>query len=118
MPQVRRPTIIQVGYIPFDVTYLDDEAWDKKGLDLGDGGQCNGAKGTIDIRDTDQHPIHVKEILLHEVLHACFYASQMTIENRLHREEDIEETVVGRLSPVLLQVIRDNPDLVDFLRSP
>ena len=50
-----------------------------------------------------------KEFLLHEILHACTYPSfngntQMT-----------DEGFVTAVSPVLLQVMQDNPDLLTYL---
>ena len=50
-----------------------------------------------------------KEFLVHEILHACTYPSfngdtQMT-----------DEDFVTAVSPVLLQVVQDNPDLVAYL---
>jgi hypothetical protein len=114
----KRPSVIQVGYIPFTVEYLDDKAWEERGLPDGDGGQTHGAKASIVVREPEgQHPIHAKEILLHEVLHACFYASGMTIEGTLRIQDDIEEHVVSRMSPVLLQVLRANPELAAYVMS-
>lgn len=46
--------------------------------------------------------------LLHEVLHAC--TEQVNL-----KDNDDEETFVSRVSPLLLQVLRENPDLVAYL---
>lgn len=115
----KRPTELRVGYLPFTVTYLNDEEWAKRtDLSDGDGGQCNGAKAEIVVRlAEDQHDIHVKEILLHETLHACFYASGITVNEDLRVHPDIEESVVARVSPVLLQVMRDNPEFAAYVMS-
>lgn len=114
-----RPTKIKVGYITFDVIYLDDEAWAANPeLSDGDAGQTNGSRAEIHVRlATGQHEIHMKEVLLHEVLHACFYASGITIEGTLRVQDDIEEYTVARVSPVLLQTLRDNPQLSKYLES-
>lgn len=52
-----------------------------------------------------------REVTLHEVVHAAVGAA------RLHKDiiHDHEESVVDRLTPVLLAIIRDNPKLIEFL---
>jgi hypothetical protein len=118
MAEPKRPIELRVGYLHFTVEYLSDQEWEKRGLDGEDGGQTNGSACTIVIRDSEgMNEIHVKEILLHEVLHACFYSSGMTIEASFREQRDIEEYVVGRCTPVLLQTFRDNPDLSLYLES-
>lgn len=114
----KRPTSLRVGYIDFTVEYLEEADWEAQGFPDSDGGQTNGSQARIVIRQPEkQHEIHTKEILLHEILHAVFYSSGLTIEGGLRQVEDIEEHVVGRLSPVLLQTLRDNPELAAYLQS-
>ena len=50
-----------------------------------------------------------KEICLHEVLHTCTYP--MLADEKKHTEEEFIEAV----TPVLLQVIQDNPELLEYL---
>ena len=50
-----------------------------------------------------------REILVHELLHACTHPSL----NGDDRHTD-EEFVTG-VTPVLLQVLQDNPDLLEYL---
>lgn len=50
------------------------------------------------------------EVLLHEVLHAIYYAS-----NLRSRFADEEEDIVSELAIELLDVLRRNPKLTDFL---
>jgi hypothetical protein len=52
----------------------------------------------------------LREVLLHEVLHAIVGSSRMALW-----ESDEEERIVAQLSPVLLNVLRTNPDLARFL---
>lgn len=49
----------------------------------------------------------LREIIVHEILHACAYPTDLD-----------EEPFVTVIAPVLVQVIRDNPQLIDFLREP
>lgn len=117
MAQSKRPTSLKIGWMDFEVRYLDDEEWTAEpSLSEGDGGQCDGAIAVISIRLAEhQHDIHVKEILLHEVMHACFYACGITVNEDLRTVPDIEEHVVFRTAPFMLGVLRDNPDLAAFL---
>ena|ERR1700677_2215579 len=50
-----------------------------------------------------------QEIFLHEALHACLHS----VANGGSKNE--EEDFVEALSPVLLQVLQDNPELVEYL---
>lgn len=116
--QVLRPTSLKVGYMDFEIRYLEDEEWKKAGLPEGDGGECNGASAVISVRLAEnQHDIHVREILLHETLHACFYASGISINDDLRIYPDIEEGIIARVAPVLIAVMRDNPEFSKFLES-
>ena len=51
-----------------------------------------------------------KEILVHEVLHACTHPSFLGAEDKF-----TDEDFVTAVAPVLLQVIQDNPDLLAYL---
>jgi len=53
-----------------------------------------------------------RSILLHELLHACARAAD------LQAPEDTEETVVAALTGPLLQALRDNPALLEYLTGP
>lgn len=71
-------------------------------------GQCDTSACQIVI-DPDQSPTQLLDTLLHEVLHACFDLIGASSDV----DHDTEEKLVRRLSPVLIQVLRDNPGLVD-----
>jgi hypothetical protein len=49
-----------------------------------------------------------KETLIHEILHAATYPS-------LNEKTMTDEDFVTAVSPVLLQVLQDNPELVEYL---
>lgn len=52
----------------------------------------------------------VQEVLLHEVLHACTYHF-WNMDDKVIGEEE----AVTMLSPILLQVLQDNPELIAFI---
>lgn len=51
-----------------------------------------------------------RETLLHELLHAVIAVSGVKVKN--------EERVIRALSPVLLDTLRRNPELADYLLTP
>jgi hypothetical protein len=55
----------------------------------------------------------VREILIHELLHLCTYPS-FTGAYETDPKLDAEE-FVNAVAPTLLQVLRDNPELVAYL---
>jgi hypothetical protein len=61
----------------------------------------------------DRHEMIIRETLLHEILHAC--ASVAGLDHELGAE--LEEKVVRRLAPVLLDVLQRNSKLLPFLTS-
>jgi len=56
-----------------------------------------------------------KEVLLHEALHCCTYPS-FTGAYETDPKLDAED-FVNCVAPVLLQVLRDNPDLLAYLNG-
>ena len=54
-----------------------------------------------------------QEILLHELLHACTYPSFTGVYEG--EEKLMTEEFVNAVAPVLLQVLKDNPKLVEYL---
>ena len=73
-----------------------------------DNGECDFDGVAINVKPRLRRG-KAKEILLHEVLHATTHPSL----NGSGAHTD-EEFVTG-ISPVLLQVLQDNPDLVEYL---
>lgn len=65
----------------------------------------------IQIEGAGAGPTVRANTLLHEVMHACLAMAGIT---DVLTDED-EERVVRRLSPLLLQALRDNPGLVTYL---
>lgn len=61
--------------------------------------------------NVDQSTVSMKDTLLHEVLHACFF----TVNLRDQVDYEAEERIVRRLSTILLQVLRSNPKLVEYV---
>ena len=71
-------------------------------------GQCDH-KALAIMLSPDQAPLALKSTLLHEVLHAVINTAGFEIT-----DED-EERLVSVLEAPLLQLVRDNPDLIAWL---
>ena len=70
-------------------------------------GECDFDNTQIVVRKRLKKSV-AKETLLHELVHACLYPS---FDDKAITTEDF----VLALSPVLLQVIEDNPELLEYL---
>lgn len=52
------------------------------------------------------------ETLLHEALHCVWHQTPLTVEH-----DGAEEQVVTAMAPLILELLRSNPDLVAFLTA-
>lgn len=115
MPSMRPPRAIRIG--PFDVRVdLSKKAQEKVDRD-NDGplyGLWDGRNATIMLSSRAADTI-LRETLLHEVLHAIF---ELSGASSVHiKDSDTEEGIVRSVTPMLLDVLRTNNRLVDYLRS-
>lgn len=62
--------------------------------------------------DTERPHTAVAETLLHEALHCVWHQTPLRTDGTL---DDYEEAIVTALAPVLLGLLRHNPDLVGYL---
>ncbi len=99
-----RCLVLKVGHADVAVRGMDSEESD--GRDAL--GMFNGMTMSIVVRNA-MAPAKQAEVLIHELLHACFEAYQ--IKGRGLTEED----VCTRLAPALACVLRDNPALPALL---
>lgn len=79
--------------------------------------EVDGALGITDLDhqtiaiSTKQSEDQIADTYLHEALHAIFSLTTLHRDMKLKREEDI----IKRMTPALLQVLRDNPRFVEFV---
>lgn len=76
--------------------------------DAGRVGQCSPSRLMLTI-DRDQEGTQLADTLLHEITHALLEA--------LDLDDDAAERICRVLGPGWLGVIRDNPGLIDWVRS-
>lgn len=98
------PDVVRVGSIDWDVTVNPDAKLYGK----------TRHKAT-QIVLCPQSPASMRDSLLHEVMHAVFWGAGG--EKLLDLDKDAEERLVRLLSPWLLSLIRDNPELIAFLTA-
>jgi hypothetical protein len=80
----------------------------KSKAEMKDHGLCDWDQVQIKIQERLRKS-KAQEVLLHEVLHACCYPNMADVQNKT------DEEFVDTVSPLLLQVLRDNPELVEYL---
>lgn len=111
MKAVERPGRVHIGPFQFDVTWSTSET--KVAAD------SHPAMGVSDVRTAhiwiceDLHQSIEREALLHELLHMVI----RTFGVGLELDEETEERTVCALTPALLGILRDNPDLIRYLTS-
>ena len=75
-------------------------------------------KGSVDYNTTQIKILDMlgesqaKVTLAHEIAHAIFY------ERGLNLKETDEETIVDEIGKALIQIIRDNPIIVEYFKLP
>lgn len=99
------PKLVKVGPHTYDVRLMSSK--DMLKLRGGDLGMCDHNETLIAVRKRSTLT-KTQETLLHEVLHACCYPQTL--------DEKQEEQFVEAVTTNLLQVIKDNADLLDYLR--
>ena len=111
MSRAVRPAVVRVGPLDWLVVY-DATTLTSARRQTGEEtlGFCCKAELTITL-DPKLPDQQVAATLLHEVLHACVFAAGIEF-----KDEDEEERVVNQLGLVLFGVIRDNPELLRYLR--
>ena len=91
------PRYLRIGPFQYSVE-LHDGYWNKD--DVRVYGEMDERTATINL-DVDASPEIIRDAIIHEVLHAIL---------AMYDKDD--EDLVRLLSPMLLQVLRDNPKLV------
>ena len=112
---MKRPRSLRIGAFTYEVV------WPKHVLDVNQYGQPDATLETLSAR-ADHFELRIsvatagarpvqRKSLLHEVIHACNWISG-------HDDTSSEEQFVRALAFPLLDVLRDNPELVAFLTEP
>lgn len=118
--KVERPTELQVGYAKYKVEWFASPyEWAAAGHPADTNGITECDKHRIALLDGEDRPeAHLRECLIHEVLHAAIGAAGLShhFHNSCENDE-LEEYVVSITAPMLLQIMNDNPHLMAYLLS-
>lgn len=109
---MKAPAKVKIGFRVYDVV-VDKNAINACTAAHGNGvqyGECNHESLVITV-DPTQNTLMVQETMLHEILHACMSLIGVSEE----MDEKTEESLVLRLSPVLMGFMKDNPKMLDYL---
>jgi len=90
----------------FGFIYTIKTEFDRGNVD-GLAGQCNAIKTEITISTAMNSKPHQKSVLIHEIIEAINY----------HLELKLDHTAITGLETGLYQVIVDNPELLEYLKS-
>lgn len=60
----------------------------------------------------DQHPLMLRSVIVHELLHACALAAGISLTDKLD-----QETFIRRVEPFLLSTLRSNGEMIAWLQA-
>lgn len=113
------PRAIVVGNKPYEVRSTIEE-WNA-GVNAGEfdadnWGSSHHKEGIIYIRPGVCRE-EQKDTLLHEALHCCYHKHGVNLWNVKDKVNDLEEYTINVITPWLLLILQDNPELRDYLFS-
>lgn len=97
------PNKIKVGVYVYELIHMDPDVAEEKEVF----GLCNRFTKQIHVRD-DMPDSLFAEVLEHEINHACWDAAML-------KSKAAEETVVNRMTPVMMLARRDNPEIYAWI---
>lgn len=111
------PEVLKVGVYEYEVL-TDQDSWDR--LKIDDKADLDEAWGYTDNTESRLY-VHPKiraeqfrrAVLLHEAGHAALFAAGYQYQEGQEKTDD--EQLILALSPMMLQVLQDNPHFVDWL---
>ncbi|MEY9138529.1 hypothetical protein ABIE79_010057 [Bradyrhizobium diazoefficiens] len=104
LPDRRKlPRIIKIGVYEYILMHWDPEAAESEECL----GKCDRFNFIIHVRN-DLPDSSFAEVLEHEINHACWHAASL-------KSRAGEETVVNRLTPVMIMSRRDNPEIYAWI---
>lgn len=114
--KVKRPTSVKVLTIEYNIRWLDEDEWYGERMDPDALAMTERDKALVSMRaDGTAHEDSMRATLLHELLHCCTQATRL--DRYITQVDDAEEFFIGQMSPVLMSLLNDNPDVVAYLLS-
>ena len=114
--KVRRPTRVKVLTMKYTIRWLNEDQWYAERYPDDALGLTERDKALVSLRaDATANEESMRATLLHELLHCCTQATRL--DKYITQVEDPEEFFIGQMSPVLMSVLNDNPNVVAYLLS-
>jgi hypothetical protein len=114
-----RPDKVKVGPWTYDIEWTNDKKWVKDGHNRDWGGESAHVENKIFMRIGQAAEGTLKETLLHEILHCVFVVTGLNrYPEPKSKYEDADEYLIHVMTPTLLHVMQDNPDVFEYLTSP
>lgn len=103
------PKNVQISAFNYTIC-VDQDYLDKEGAERGTTlvglSECKPQKITISEAADD----FMADTLLHEILHQCLIVTGVDVKNR-----KVEEQLISTITPMLLDTLRRNPEVVKYL---
>lgn len=115
------PSSIKIGRHVYEVT-RERRRWAE--VTAGSAVDPDGHGGTLHhlsliVVNPVDAPTQQADTLWHEIMHVAWFVSGVRIGDLSGLDgPQVEEYLVGQLSPWLVQTLVDNPELIEFLRHP
>lgn len=106
---MKPPRKVKVGPYAYTVRF-DDAAMSAAGAN----GACLPDVASI-LLDSTCAPDTERDTVLHELLHAIWKQTQLVIEHPDGDSDSVGEKLIQTLAPRLLDLLRSNPKLVEYL---
>ncbi len=116
--RVPRPDSLLVGNHRYRIEWLTPDEWFDRDCGQGNDGLTYNDRGVILMRllPTRQESMY-QETLIHEVQHAIWATAGLPGEWNAGDVDDVEENLMRMTTPLLLSVLKNNPDITKYLLS-
>jgi len=113
---VTRPKHVKIGHMRYHIEWLSEDQWQLAAGRQDWGGDSEHERGRIRLRITPgRSEASLRETLLHEITHAVWVIVGLNHFPHAGSDDEVEESVITRQSPTLLQTLQDNPHVVAYL---
>jgi hypothetical protein len=113
--QAPRPDWAFVGNHTYGIEWVDTAEWEQRRLQEDADAVTYSTRQSIMMKcHADVSESHFQEVLLHELLHACWDATMLTHMD-MAEQKDHEEAIISIQAPAILFVLKQNPHLVAWL---
>lgn len=108
MREVRKPpATILIGHAYFDIAFDPHLNEDSDAVGL------TGPETQRILLDPKLGPDVERETVLHEALHGIYFQAGLRLEP--WSKDKVEEKIIWSMAPKILELLKDNPELVEYL---